>query len=323
MELWPQSLKTALSLMLLSRFPKAIACGPELITFHNDAFKPILGDKPPAIGRPFSEVWAEVWPLIQPMIDKVFAGEPTFIENYALVINRRGYPEEAFFTFCYSPIRTESGEVGGMMDTVIETTETVLAQRRLAVINAELSHRMRNLLTMVSAITTAALPPDQGAEEFRASVSKRLTALAQCHSFLSADEAGEAPISELIDRAFAPHPELHHRIHAAGPAMLLQPSHALALSLALNELMTNSLKYGALSNPFGRISVRWDPAGFDFIWHETGIATSNRPAGQGFGTKVLMQFVPASFNGQARVEFTDNGLHYELRAPPATLKLAS
>src|SRR5690606_12595097 len=88
MRLWPQSLKTALSLMLLSRFPKAIAWGRERITFHNDAFRPILGDKPPAIGRRFSEVWAEVWPAIQPMIDRAFAGEPTFIENYAMLLNR-------------------------------------------------------------------------------------------------------------------------------------------------------------------------------------------------------------------------------------------
>jgi two-component sensor histidine kinase len=323
MELWPQALKTALSLMLLSKFPKAITWGREHITFHNDAFKPILGDKPPAIGRPFSEVWAEVWPKLEPMIDRAFAGEPTFIENYALVINRQGYPEQAYFTFCYSPIRTESGEVGGMMDTVIETTEAVLAQRRLAVTNAELSHRMRNLLTMVSAITTAALPVGSGTEDFRATVSKRLTALAQCHSFLSAEGASDAPISELIQRAFAPHPELHHRIQAAGPEFLLRSSYALALSLAINELITNSMKYGALSNPLGKIAVSWDPEGFNFIWHETGDTCAGKTAGEGFGTKVLMQFVPASFNGQARIEFRDDGLRYELVAPPAALRMAS
>ncbi len=309
--------------MLLSKFPKAITWGREHITFHNDAFKPILGDKPPAIGRPFSEVWAEVWPSLLPMIDRTYAGESTFIENHPLVINRRGYLEEAFFTFCYSPIRTERGDVGGMMDTVIETTETVMAQRRLAVINSELSHRMRNFLTMVSAITTAALPADQGANAFRTSVSQRLAALAQCHSFLSADEAREAPISELVERAFAPHPELNHRVHAAGPDVLLKLSHALALSMAINELMTNSLKYGALSSAHGTISIAWDPATFNFVWQENGAATAPGSRGEGFGTKVLMQFVPASFNGQARITFTDEGLRYELTAPSAALRLRS
>src|SRR5690606_20325433 len=105
---------------------------------------------------------------------------------------------------------------------------------------------------------------------------KRLTALAQCHSFLSADAVREAPISELIERAFAPHPELLARVHASGPELLLKPSHALALSLALNELMTNSLKYGALAGSSGTIAVRWDPAGFNFAWQETGIASADR-----------------------------------------------
>src|SRR5690606_456202 len=141
---------TALSMMLLSSFPKAIAWGRELIVFHNDAFEPILGEKAPAIGRRFCDVWAEVWPELRPMVEKAFAGEATFIENFKLTLDRHGYPEEAYFTFCYSPIRAENGEVGGMMDTVIETTGTVRAQQQLAVTNAELSHRMRNVVTMVT-----------------------------------------------------------------------------------------------------------------------------------------------------------------------------
>ena len=154
MEQWPQSLKTALSMMLISSFPKAIVWGPDLVTFHNDAFAPILGGKPSALGRSFSDVWQEAWPELKPMVDKAFSGEATFIENFPLVIDRHGYQEQAYFTFCYSPIRIENGEVGGMMDTVIETTQAVLAQQRLAVMNAELAHRMRNLLTMVSAVTS-------------------------------------------------------------------------------------------------------------------------------------------------------------------------
>ncbi|MCC7252505.1 MAG: hypothetical protein IT540_11585 [Hyphomicrobium sp.] len=209
---WPQSLKTALSMMLLSSFPKAIAWGRELIMLHNDAFEPILGNKPSAIGRPFSDVWAEVWPELQPMVDKAFAGEATFIENFGLIINRRGYPEQAYFTFCYSPIRVESGEVGGMMDTVMETTQTVLAQHKLAVMNAELSHRMRNVLTMVTAITTMSLRHATGIDEARACLSQRLAALGQNQSFLTADAASEASIAQILDQAFAAHPTLRERM---------------------------------------------------------------------------------------------------------------
>mgnify|MGYP002621446254 FL=1 len=316
---WPQSLKTALSMMLLSSFPKAIAWGPELITFHNDAFKPILGDKPPAIGRPFSDVWSEVWPEIKPMMDKAFAGEATFIENFKLTVDRHGYPEDAYFTFCYSPIRIENGEVGGMMDTVIETTEAVVAQHRLAVTNAELSHRMRNALTMVGAIATMSLRHATGLDEARQQLSQRLAALGRTQSFLSADAAGDAHISELISEAFSAHPNLRQKIEVDGEDFRLVSSQALALSLALNELITNSIKYGALSKPEGRIDIRWNCTEFRFLWREAGVGVGEAPSREGFGTKVLMQFVPASFSGRARMLYGSDGLIYELEAPAAAV----
>lgn len=118
-------------MMLASRFPQAIVWGPDLITIHNDAFLPLLGEKPPAIGRSFKDVWAEAWPQIQSMAEGAYRGQSTFIENFPLVINRHGYPEEAFFTFCYSPLRDDNGKIVGMLDTVIETTDAVLGAQRL------------------------------------------------------------------------------------------------------------------------------------------------------------------------------------------------
>lgn len=318
-DLWPQSLKTALGSMLLSRFPKAIVWGGEHITFHNDAFKPILGDKPPAIGRSFSDVWQEAWPELKPMVDKAYAGEATYIENFPLVIDRHGYPEQAYFTFCYSPIRAEGGEICGMMDTVMETTETVLAQSRLAVVNAELAHRMRNLLTMVSAVTSMSLRNADGLEDARTKLAQRLDALTRNQSFLLEEAASEAAVHELLDQALAAYPNLRERVRISGPELRLKANLSLALSLALNELITNSIKHGALSKADGTISVRWDPAAFSFTWHEIGILGIRKPAREGFGSKVLMRFVPASFNGKARMDFVDDTFHYELSAPPAVV----
>lgn len=319
MDQWPHSLRTALGMMLSSHFPKAIVWGPELITFHNDAFTPILGEKPSAIGRPFNDVWAEVWPELKPMVDKAFAGEATYIQNFPLTIDRHGYPEKAYFTFCYSPIRRESGEVGGMMDTVIETTETVLAQEQLAVVNAELGHRMRNLLTMVSAVASMSLRHAQQLEEARTSIAQRLASLSRNQSFLIADGAVEAGIRELIEQGFDAHPHLRARIQVSGPDVRLNSRLALALSLALNELITNSIKYGALSTTTGTVDVSWDPAVFSFAWREIGIPHAAKPTREGFGTKVLMRFVATSFNGQARMDFDGQSLLYELTAPPQVI----
>lgn len=153
-ETWRPVLRSTIGLMLRSAFPKALVWGTEMTTFHNDAFLPILGSKPAAIGIPFDKVWAEAWDDIGPIAERALAGEATFIENFPLVINRTGEPEQAYFTFCYSPVIDADGQIQGFMDTVVETTETVLAQERSDILNAELSHRIRNILALVSSIAS-------------------------------------------------------------------------------------------------------------------------------------------------------------------------
>jgi len=136
LEQWPDVLKTTVALSLASHFPKAIVWGPDLITLYNDAFMAILGNKPDALGRRFDEIWQEAWSEIGPIVQGAFDGQATYIENFPLVVERGGGPEQAYFTFCYSPIRDQFGRVVGMLDTVTETTSTVFMTRRLAVLDA-------------------------------------------------------------------------------------------------------------------------------------------------------------------------------------------
>ncbi|WP_313455376.1 ATP-binding protein [Pseudomonas sp.] len=131
LDAWPDPLKTTVAQCLTSRFPQAVLWGPKLLTFHNDAFLPILGQKPSALGKPFSEVWAEAWDDIGAMADRAMAGEAVFIEDFPLMISRNGAPERAYFTFCYSPIRDHQGTIVGMVDTVVETTHGVVVNQRL------------------------------------------------------------------------------------------------------------------------------------------------------------------------------------------------
>lgn len=131
LEHWPDPLKTSLALCLASRFPQAVLWGPDLLTLHNGAFSQILGQKPSALGIPFRAVWQEAWADIGHMANRALAGEAVYIEDFPLVIDRNGGPERAYFTFCYSPIRDHDGKVLGMLDTVTETTASVLANQRL------------------------------------------------------------------------------------------------------------------------------------------------------------------------------------------------
>ncbi|MEI2582681.1 ATP-binding protein [Scytonema sp. PRP1] len=130
---WPQSLRTAVSILLASRFPMLIHWGPELVQFYNDGFRPILGDlkHPGALGQPAYPWWTEIWDVLTPMFERVLAGEGTWYENQLILPNRNGYIEETYFTFSHSPIRDESGQVVGIFQAVTETTERVLDERRL------------------------------------------------------------------------------------------------------------------------------------------------------------------------------------------------
>ena len=139
---WPFVLRFAVETMLSSRFPACLAWGPERTLFYNDAYLPIVGSKPEGLGRPISEVWSEAWPSIQPLVDKAFAGEATFIEDFELEINRFGQPEIAYFTFCYSPVRDDTGVVVGMLDTVVETTSKFHALRQWRDVAASLEEQV-------------------------------------------------------------------------------------------------------------------------------------------------------------------------------------
>ena len=141
---WPQSLRTVLSLVLHSGFPAYLAWGLELVSFHNDAYLPILGTKPDALGRPVREVWPEVWDEVGPIMARALSGEASYFEDLPLTLEREGYPEETWWTFSYSPICTETGGVGGLLCIVHETTERVFTERRLRFLD-DLSGRMRGL----------------------------------------------------------------------------------------------------------------------------------------------------------------------------------
>lgn len=131
-ENWPQSLRTAVSIMLNSKHPMFIAWGRDLTFLYNDGYRAILGKKhPSAIGSRFADIWSEIWDDILPFIERALAGNATWSDDLELHMDRRGYLEETYFTFSYSAIHDESGSIGGMFCACTETTAKVLSERRL------------------------------------------------------------------------------------------------------------------------------------------------------------------------------------------------
>src|SRR5688500_8634141 len=130
---WPQNLKTLISIILNSKFPMFVWWGKDLITFYNDSYIAVAGEKHPALlGKPGPEAWAEIWNVIGPMADQVMnEGRASWSEDQVLYMNRKGYIEETYFTFSYSPIIDETSSIQGIFCACTETTEKVLSAKNI------------------------------------------------------------------------------------------------------------------------------------------------------------------------------------------------
>ncbi|MGA0556792.1 ATP-binding protein [Larkinella sp. VNQ87] len=124
---WPASLRTTLGVLLQSRFPMFIVWGPERICFYNDAFRPSLGSSgkhPMALGKRAEETWTEIWPTVGPLLAQVMAGEgPIYSENQLIPIERNGQFDDVYWTYSYSAIHDESGQIAGVFVACNETTD--------------------------------------------------------------------------------------------------------------------------------------------------------------------------------------------------------
>jgi PAS domain S-box-containing protein len=163
---WPQSLRTAVNLMLNSQHPMWIGWGREMIFLYNDAYISVLSlaKHPASLGRPAYEVWKEIWNVCGPLADKVFAkGEPSFMDDVRLFMSRGDYLEETYYSFSYSPIYDESGRVSGLFCPSTEITPKVLHARRLRTLS-ELSAKAliekSTAAACASCLATLAEDPD-------------------------------------------------------------------------------------------------------------------------------------------------------------------
>lgn len=132
---WPQSLRTSLGILLNSKFPMFLFWGKEFTCFYNDAYRPSLGingKHPGILGQPGEMAWPDIWHIIKPLIDQVMAGEgATWSEDQLIPIYRNGKMEDVYWTFSYSPVIDESGEIAAVFVTCTETTDKVKLVKEL------------------------------------------------------------------------------------------------------------------------------------------------------------------------------------------------
>ncbi|CAN7363533.1 PAS domain-containing protein [Phenylobacterium sp. LjRoot225] len=201
----------------------------------------------------------------------------------------------------------------GVVDDVTERRRA--EQRQLLLIN-ELNHRVKNTLATVQSIAAQTLRSAPDLPSAREVFEARLVALAAAHDLLTAESWRGARLTDVAATAMAPFETMHRpQIIRSGPPVWLAAHRALALSLALHELATNAAKYGALSVPEGRVTIRWSVSGDELrlLWIEEGGPPVATPTRAGFGTRLLQRSLAHELHGEVAFTFAPEGVRCEIR----------
>lgn len=231
---WPQPLKTTVELMINSKHPMFVAWGSELTVLYNDSYVPICGLKHPhMLGRALRAIWAETWNEVEPLVTRAMAGESVWFDDRHFVLERNGYPEDTWFSFSYSPVRS-SGRVEGMFCVVTETTQQVLERRRAA-FKIELADELRLMV-------------DEAQIKTRVSELLGRHLSASCAGYAAVDDSGQyAEVeAEWTDGSVAGGKGRRHRLEDYGAAYLarLQSGHVTRVNDALLDPLTASAPSG-------------------------------------------------------------------------------
>jgi PAS domain S-box-containing protein len=218
------------------------------------------------------------------------------------------------------PLLDADGNViGGVLISLDISSRKRVEEHRDLLID-ELNHRVKNTLAVVQAIAAQTLGRGQVSAEVRENLMARLRALADVHGVLTERERGEADLREVVEAALRPYADARDRIVTEGPSVSLGGRLSLALAMVLHELMTNAIKYGALSTGDGRVSLTWSaaptPGGrrLALTWRESGGPPVTAPGRRGFGARLIERGLAAQPGGSAQLRFEPSGLVCELQA---------
>jgi two-component sensor histidine kinase/PAS domain-containing protein len=441
---WPQSLKTVTSMLLLSAIPIVLLWGEDGVMIYNDAYSVFAGGRhPQLLGSRVREGWDEIAEFNDNVMRVGLAGGTLAYRNQELTLHRHGRPEQVWMNLDYSPVLDESGRPGGVIAIVVETTEGVIAERRLreseerlrALVNAtsdvvyrispdwtemrrldgrgflsdtetpsvawmeeylfpedrqrvldaaqeairrrspfqlehrvrrvdgsagwtfsraiplldadgeivewfgaasditerrrvedhlrlvvnELNHRVKNNLAMTQAIAMQTFRDGSDIVEARERFAARMVALGQATDLLTGERWAGASLRGVIEQAVLPNAP-DGRCEITGPDANLTPKTALALTLALHELVTNATKYGAWSDDKGRVTISADIQERDgtrlaLEWRESGGPECKPPKRRGFGSRLIERGLAGEMRADVSIAFAPTGLVCAIDAP--------
>jgi two-component sensor histidine kinase len=229
-----------------------------------------------------------------------------------------------WFSVTIRPHR-DQGRVIGTVASFIDVTETKVQEEHLRIVLKELAHRSKNLLAVIQGIARQTAESASSTPEFLSRFNGRIFSLSRAHDVLTDADWRGARIFDLVQSQIALYAgDRMASVVLEGDNSFLRPNAAQYVGLALHELTTNAIKYGALSRDDGMIMVRFEasalsPAVHRLTWQETSSAETREPSGRSFGLLMLTDVVPTSVSGSALLSFPAEGVRYELDIPKAQL----
>jgi two-component system, chemotaxis family, CheB/CheR fusion protein len=245
------------------------------------------------------------------ILDRIRRGERV---DHFETVRRRKDGSLINISLTISPITDETGRVVGASKIARDVTEQKRHEEQITLLAREADHRTKNLLALAQA--TVHLTHGETPSELKAAIEGRLRALAHAHTLLARSRWAGADLRDLVVEELSPYLRNDDpRALIDGERLILEQNAAQSMAVALHELATNAVKYGALSVPEGRIRVEWRcPARgrLLFRWTETGGPRVGPPKRQGFGTRVMERMINGQLNGDMRFEWRDEGIVCEI-----------
>lgn len=304
----------------------AVLTGPEhVFEVTNAAYMQLIGHRD-LIGKSVRDALPEVAGQgFFELLDKVYTTGEAFIGR-SLEIELQTVPggpvKKAYLDFIYQPMHDEAGRVTGIFVEGSDVSDRKEAEQQQQLLSAELQHRVKNTLAMVSAIALQTLRGEDIAER-RKAFTARLEALAHAHDLLTITTWQSAPMQSVVEAALTPHLSGESRFTIEGVNLELTAKQALSMSLTIHELATNAAKYGAMSLPHGQVHISWNadhPSGkFRFTWQEMDGPPVQAPERSGFGTRLITRVLAADFGGEVDLQYLPQGVLCILTAPLESL----
>ncbi|RZJ47187.1 MAG: PAS domain-containing protein [Brevundimonas sp.] len=300
----------------------AVLSGPEhIFQMHNPAYAQLIGHRA-ITGKAIREALPELAGQgYYEFLDTVYAtGEPHEGRGSRVQLQRTpdGPLDAVYLNFIYQPIRDGAGKVAGIFVQGHDVTENILAAERQKLMIDELNHRVKNTLATVQSIAMQTARSHADPRTFAESFQARLLAVSHTHDLLTRSHWEGADLRAILEHETEAHGP--QRISLNGAPVALGPAAALSLGMIFHELATNAAKYGALSNPDGRVMVDWAVADLTrpvlhLTWRELDGPPVAEPTRRGFGSRLIERNVRHDLAGEVKVDYATSGFTAEFMVP--------